>query len=61
MAKKYDEPLHIVEQKEDGVHWGVKKCNRDTGHYAWITPKGYENREDAEWLAKRQNRVTPDG
>jgi hypothetical protein len=60
MAKKYSEPLHIVELREDGVHWGVKRCNRDTGHYTWVTG-GYASRSEAEEICRIRNRVTPDG
>lgn len=62
MAKKYSEPLHIVELREDGVHWGLLRVNRDTGHREWVSGcKNYNRKEEAQEMARIRNRVTPDG
>ena len=52
--------LYIVEPREDGVHYGIKKLNRDTGHYAWHSGH-YKRRSEAERVCAGLNAATPGG
>lgn len=48
--------MYIVCQCEDGVHWGIKRLNTDTGCYAWMPMnRGYETRAYAQMVCSMYN------